>query len=81
VEEKVPEFSTVVKEWLEGSVTQVALELDAAEGSLLKRRSSRASSIDTLSKLPARNCYVEKSLVVVGVVVVVADDNGGRKKG
>ena len=45
VEEKVPEFSTVVKEWLEGSVTQVALELDAAEGSSLKRRSSRASSM------------------------------------
>jgi hypothetical protein len=36
---------------------------------------------NTLSKLPARNCCVEKSLVVVGVVVVVADVNGGGKKG
>jgi len=42
VETNVPDFSTVVKEWLEGSATQ---ELEAAEGSSLKRRSSRASSM------------------------------------
>jgi len=51
VEEKVPEFSTVEKEWLEGSVTQVALELDATEGSSLKRRSSRDTELVVISAM------------------------------
>jgi len=43
VETNVPDFSTVVNEWL--LLESETQELEAAEGSSLKRRSSRASSM------------------------------------